>query len=367
MVSLLQSQWGHLFTNTEDALGATTTNGGRTIVYTSQENRQHLLGHLTLLGLKQPVMPWCSDGPAEAELGGTLETTMAHWADACRAQGGTVVLPHLPNPNGEPAALIATGRADAVEMIDASQYKHQEYYRYLNNGYRLPLVGGTDKMSSDVPVGLYRTYAHIRDEEWSYDAWCRAVRAGRTFLSAGPILRFSVEGAEIGDTLELPAGGGTVEIVAEAESILPIHTLEIVQNGVVIARTEESAGTRKLTLRASVKVGANCWFAARCGGPRYYDMLKFLDCWGRGMFAHTSPIYVAVGGAWQMFDPATTQYMLTLIDGSLAYIRNTAAYDAPESVTHHHGESDHTAFLERPFHEAAAALHRRMHALGIPH
>ena len=62
-------------------------------------------------------MPWCTDGPSEAELGGTLETTMAHWADACHAQGGTVIIPHLPNPNGEPAALIATGRADAVEMI----------------------------------------------------------------------------------------------------------------------------------------------------------------------------------------------------------------------------------------------------------
>jgi hypothetical protein len=129
VVNLLQSQWGHLFTNTEDALGATFSNSGKTIVYTTQENRQHLLGHLTLLGLKRPVMPWCSDGPSEAELGGTLETTLSYWADACRAQGGTVVIPHLPNPNGEPAALIATGRADAVEMIDSSAYKHNEYYR----------------------------------------------------------------------------------------------------------------------------------------------------------------------------------------------------------------------------------------------
>ena len=367
VVNLLQSQWGHLFTNAEDALGATTTNGGRTIVYTSQENRQHLLGHLTLLGLKLPVMPWCTDGPSEAELGGALETTMAHWADACHAQGGTVVIPHLPNPNGEPAALIATGRADAVEIIRADSYNHQEYYRYLNNGYRLPLVGGTDKMSSDVPVGLYRTYAAIRDEEWSYEAWCRAVRAGRTFLSAGPMLRLSVEGAQIGDTLTLPSGGGTLEIVAEAESILPIHTLEIVQNGQVVARTEEREATRRLGLRATVKVSGNSWFAARCGGPRYYEMMRFLDCWGRGMFAHTSPIYVAVAGPWQLFDLATTQYMLTLIDGSLAYIRHTAAHDPHDHVTHHHGEGDHMAFLERPFHEAIAALHRRMHALGVPH
>ncbi|MEP7189852.1 MAG: CehA/McbA family metallohydrolase, partial [Roseiflexaceae bacterium] len=263
IVNLLQSQWGHLFTNADDALGATTSNGGRTIVYTSQENRQHLLGHLTLLGLTQPVMPWCTDGPSEAELGGTLETTMAQWADACHAQGGTVILPHLPNPNGEPAALIATGRADAIEMIDggSSAYKHNEYYRYLNCGYRLPLVGGTDKMSSDVPVGLYRTYAHIPDEEFSYAAWSRAVRAGRTFLSAGPMLSFSVGGAQIGDTLTLPTGGGTLEIEALATSIFPIHTLEIVQGGRVIAATEEPLGARRLTLKASVKIESNTWLA----------------------------------------------------------------------------------------------------------
>jgi hypothetical protein len=59
--------------------------------------------------------------------------------------------------------------------------------------------------------------------------------------------------------------------------------------------------------------------------------------------------------------------MLTLIDGGLAHIRHQARYYPPDSVTHHHGEEDHLGYLERPFHEAIAALHQRMHALGIPH
>ena len=77
---------------------------------------------------------------------------MSDWADRCHAQGGTVIIPHLPNPNGEPATLIAMGRADTVEMLRHWMYNHKEYYRYLNWGYKLPLVGGTDKMSNDVPV-----------------------------------------------------------------------------------------------------------------------------------------------------------------------------------------------------------------------
>ena len=48
-------------------------------------------------------------------------------------------------------------------MLRQGEFNHLEYYRYLNCGYRLPLVGGTDKMSNDVPIGLYRTYARVGD------------------------------------------------------------------------------------------------------------------------------------------------------------------------------------------------------------
>ncbi len=91
------------------------------------------------------------------------------------------------------------------------------------------------------------------------------------------------------------------------------------------------------------------------------------DVWGRGIFAHTSPIYVAVGEPWWLFDRSAAEYMLTLIEGGLAHMRSQALSYPPGTITHHHGESDHQAFLERPFHEAADAIHRRMHALGLAH
>ncbi len=368
VVNLLQSQWGHLFTNVEDFIGRpVASDDGRTIVYCSQENRQHILGHLTLWGLKHPVYPMGSGGPGEAELGGNLETTLSRWADACHAQGGTVVIPHLPNPNGEPAALIATGRADAVEMLIQGDYQNLEYYRYLNCGYRLPLVGGTDKMTADVPVGLYRTYAWIPpDEPFDYDAWTRAVRAGRTFLSGGPLIDFTVGGAMIGDTLNLPGDGGTLEVAARADSILPIHSLEIVHNGRVVASTESRAGSRHLHLDAKVKVDRHGWLAARCGGP-VAGFTRHHDGWQRGIFAHTSPVYVAVGGDWWMFDAATAEYMLTLIHGSVQHIRHGSRHHEPRATTHHHHHHDHIEWLEEPFRQAIDAIHRRMHQLGIPH
>ena len=369
VVNLLPSQWGSLFTSTEEFTGRESVSpDGSSIVYVGSENRQHFLGHLILLGLKDVVMPWCSDGPGEAELGGTLEVTMSDWADRCHAQGGTVIIPHLPSPNGEPAALIATGRADAVEMLRHDIYNHLEYYRYLNTGYRLPLVGGTDKMSSDTPVGIYRTYVQIPpDEPFTYETWCRNVAAGRTFHSGGPILKFSVDGHQVGDVVALPGNGGTVEVSAEAESILPIHTLEIVQEGRVVAASNEAAGARKLSLNAKVKVGGHSWLAARCGGPGYAASVPHLDSWGRGIMAHTSPVYIACGGEWWMFNQAGAEYMLTLVDGCISYIRQISRQHRPGEATHHHGEDDHRAYLERPFLEAREAIHRRMHRYGIPH
>src|SRR5438034_4776499 len=214
-----------------------------------------MLGHLTLLGLKQPVMPWCTDGPDEAEMGGTLEVTMSDWADRCHAQGGTVILPHLPNPNGEPAAMIATGRVHGVEFLRhgaeqsgfSGMYNHRKYYRYLNGGYRLPLVGGTDKMSSDVPVGLYRTYVYIPpDQDFTHETWCANLAAGRTFMSGGPLISLSVGGPAHGDTVRLHGKRGSGQVEVWAESIFPIHTLEIVQQGCVVTATEDRTGARRL-------------------------------------------------------------------------------------------------------------------------
>ncbi len=352
VVNLLQAQWGALFTNTEDFSGRpAVVDGGGYVTYVGQENRQHMLGHALLWGLREPVMPWSSDGPDEAELGGALDATLSDWADRTHAQGGTVVVAHFPHPNGEPAVLVATGRADAVEILSQTDDRLLEYYRYLNCGYRLPLVGGTDKMSSAVPVGLYRTYARL-DEEFSYEAWCRAVRSGRTFLSGGPLVTLSVDGCQPGDTVTL-SGPGTVGIHATVRSIFPLRSLEIVRNGEVVARAEADGG-QHAEISEELRIDGNSWIACRAFGTD-----RHLDDWGRRVFAHTSPVYVACGGEWTMTDPEGFRYIRTLIEGAREYVRHTAVRRSDQLTTHHHGEADHRAWLERPFAEALRALDER--------
>ena len=117
---------------------------------------------------------------------------------------------------------------------------------------------------------------------------------------------------------------------------------------------------RRLELKEKIKVDGHSWLAARCSGPNYYDGVPHHDVWSRGIFAHTSPIYVACGGDWQMFDEAATKYMLTLIEGGLTYIGGMAPQHIPGTITHRHGEDDHIAFLRRPFLEAREAVQRRL-------
>ena len=362
VVNLLQAQWGHLFTNTEDFTGRPSiASGGETIVHVGQENRQHVLGHMGLLGLREPVMPWSSDGPGEAEIGGSLETTLSHWADEGHARGALVTLPHFAYPNGEAATLIATDRVDAIEMIWFGSYFHTEYYRYLDAGYRVPLVGGTDKMTSEVPLGIYRTYVRLApDEPFTYDTWTAGVRAGRTYLSAGPILRLEVDGAAIGDTIAMGAGGGTVDVDASAESAAPFESLQLVVGGRVVAEATDPSGARQLSIRERISVPSDSWIALRAGGPGYFDARRTLCSFERGVFAHTSPIYLRSGvDADRTTDDDTLEYLLTRVDAARAYVTSMAPIQRLGGGGHPHGEADHLAHLTRPFDEARARLEAR--------
>jgi hypothetical protein len=362
VVHLLQSQWGSLFTNIEDFLGrAVSSDDGKTVLFTSQENRQHFLGHLSLLGLKQPVMPWCTDGPNEAEMGAGLDATLSDWADRCHAQGGTVVIPHLPKPDGEPATLIATGRADAVESLGVWQelmYLH--YYRYLNAGFRVPLAGGTDKMSNGVPIGLSRTYARLGpDDDFGYDAWCAALRAGRSYMTSGPLLSLSVDGAGIGDTVRLPESGGTVAVEATAVSIFPMFRLELVRCGRVIASADSESGAHELRISENVTIDTPGWICVRVDGGGPEDLVKHRDEWQRAIMAHTSPVYIACGTQEHPADREALEQIRTRIERARGYVEDRAAMSGGADVLHQHG-GDHREYLIRPFDQARAVIEQRL-------
>ena len=234
------------------------------------------------------------------------------------------------------------------------------YYRYLNAGFRLPIAGGTDKMSNDVPIGLARTYVRIdADDGFSFDSWCAALRAGRSYMSSGPLLSLWVDGTGIGDTVRLPERGATVAVHAAATSIFPMFRLELVHSGRVIARSDSPSGAHELTVDEDVKIDRPGWICARVGGGGPEHLTRHRDEWRRAIMAHTSPVYVTCGSEDSLNDPQALEQIKILIDRSHAYVESRASVSSGTDVRHHHG-GNHHEYLIRPFDEARKAVEIRL-------
>ena len=61
-----------------------------------------------------------------------------------------------------------------------------------------------------------------------------------------------------------------------------------------------------------------------------------------------------------MFDERVARYMQTMIEGDLTYVREMSGQHHHTHTTHHHGESDHIAYLERPLLEALRVVEERL-------
>jgi hypothetical protein len=283
-----------------------------------------MLGHIGLLGASQAVLPMASAGSPEARLGDPLDRLIGDWADAVHAQRGLALAVHFPLPYAEVAADIVAGKIDAVEMqaltpnVDGPSIR--EWYRFLNCGFRLPIVGGTDKMSAEVPLGAIRTYARLEDgRELSFETWADAIRAGRTFVSSGPFVELDVDGREPGGVVRFGREGGTVEVRARTSAALPvIGGLELIHDGVIVASTGSSAGTDRLELAERVSITRGGWLAARVTSEHLVQ-----SAFSTAMGAHTSPVYLEVPGR-PAFDAADAAVIGTIIDGARTWVETIA-------------------------------------------
>lgn len=359
VVNLLASQWGEFFSNIGDFDGRTTVGerkegDGEYLVRVGTENRQAVLGHISLLGYEgRMILPVTTGGPDESALGDPVEATMSTWAAQCRAQNGLAILPHFPMPRAEGAAAIVLERIDAVEPFRCphggiSPYSLSDWYRYLNCGYHVAAVGGTDKMSAGTAVGTIRTYTLIKDAPFSYDSWKNAVRRGLTFVSCGPLIDFCVDGREPGARIDLP-GAGTVDIVWQVASVtIPVTEVELVVNGEIREVRAVDTANGSYAGHWALKLDTSGWIALRVRGG-YPGKPKIIA-------AHTSAIMVTVAGK-SCFNAPDAMTILTQIEGATAYVQTI-------------GTKAETAVYEQLIATLTAAhraLHNRLHRLGRYH
>ena len=289
----------------------------RSIIYWNEEFRSTIWGHLTLgnlsqlvepifTGFKDTTNPW--DVPTNADI-----------AERTRAQAGTVSYTHpASNPDspydGAYAAKglpvdAALGRIDTLDVMGFGYVASREvWYRLLNCGFRIPAAAGTDVFLNRItsyPPGWGRCYVKLTNS-LTYAEWMRGQRTGRSFITSGPMVEWSVDGREPGETLRLDAPRN-VRVRARASSQFPMRSVEVIVNGTVIATNTATHSTNELILDQEMKLDRAGWLTVRCTSANMYIPA------GSTLVAHGNPVYIEMPGH-PLDSRADAQYFLAWID-----------------------------------------------------
>jgi hypothetical protein len=312
------------------------------VVVNTQNSHMHL-GTLGLLNCHRIVFPlWCGcPGPSD--------WTLAAWADQCHRKGGLVVLRHFEERfSDEAQADVILGKIDAVEaetgLTEGSADVSLAWHLLLNAGFHVPLAGSGHKRSYRELLGYCRTYVRLPPgESFSYKNWIESIRAGRTFITCGPLLFLNVNGQEPGAVIEVGSPGEKLRVRAEVRNPSPGDRLEIVANGEVVA--SQSTGEATTVSETELTLPEGGWLLARlCDSqPRYTNLGErrghssappsTLAKWlGLGsserpstvpVRACTSPVYVRRVGMPELVDPHAIKVLDQYLDGMLAEVAQT--------------------------------------------
>jgi hypothetical protein len=217
--------------------------------------------------------------------------------DAVRAQGGLTGYAHiawapdwyrkrdrLRYATWDSTLNVIQGRLDFFEIMQFRLLGLDDYYDFLNMGIKLTASAGSD-MPWASSLGESRVYVYT-GRPFSADRWFAAFKQGRTFVTNGPMLALTVNGAGPGEDVRVRPNA-TVRIRARAwapQAIGAPKTLEVLSQGTVI-RTATSAdpAAKELEVDLTLPVAQSRWIAAR------------VTTHNEGL-AHTSPVYVLVDG-----------------------------------------------------------------------
>jgi hypothetical protein len=191
--------------------------------------------------------------------------------------------------NGERglATDVPFGLVEFIEVLQSGRINTDIWYSFLNLGYRISPAGGADYpyIGPTLP-GIERTYAKV-DGPVTPERWLEGFRAGRVFVTNGPLLRFTVNGQESGSELRVPRG--TKLTIAASAALNPdvdaLDRLEVVVLGDV-AGTVEARGRDRVSLQQELVADRSLWVAVRALGRHQEPALNTVG--------HSAPVYVVV-------------------------------------------------------------------------
>lgn len=176
------------------------------------------------------------------------------------------------------------------------------YYRALDCGLRIAPSAGSASGVLPNPVGYNRAYVQL-DGEPSYEKWMEGLRAGRSFVTNGPLLRVKADGELPGHVFSGPQKVA-VELTAELGGRDPVESFEIVRDG----RIERTVPVKDRLGRLEFTTSG--WFLVRCISPNPTTF----------RFASTAPFYVEVGESKRRISRASAKFFVDWIDERISRI-----------------------------------------------
>ncbi|MFC1735178.1 CehA/McbA family metallohydrolase [Candidatus Hydrogenedentota bacterium] len=311
-------------------------------VFYGEEYRNDSYGHLSVLGLRELLSPISSGNGTAGTTGGVDYPCNTTAAKTMKDSGGHVSCSHFEIAPGREYPMLAHyGVVDSIELLCCTDPNKmwnktsklrplpdpatEKYYHLLNCGFKLPVAAGTDKMMASAAAGSNRVYVNL-DGEFTYDTWLKGLTAGRSFVTNGPIIEFSMDGKSVGDVISIkPGEKKTLTITAAAESRYAFDRLELLKDGKVIASDTASDGGLRARINMKVDVSESSWFAARCLGECEPMRSRHFGKPDIPVFAHTSPVYVDVPGKPCVYRKSA-EYNVKYIDAAVEAVTKLQHY-----------------------------------------
>ena len=142
-----------------------------------------------------------------------------------------------------------------------------------------------------VPLGFGRFYVQ-QPHGFTYKDWMRELKAGRCFVTTGPMLMTTVNGHPPGHVFDNAKPDTPYEIAGTVEGRREIDRVEMIVNGQIVQTLKPQsvrtkAGAFSTAIRVTITPAGSCWIATRVFSKHPV---------GRVRFAHSSPVHIEIPG-----------------------------------------------------------------------
>ena len=184
------------------------------------------------------------------------------------------------------------------------------YYHLLNCGVRLPPSAGSASGVLPNPVGYNRAYVQL-DGPLTWENWWEGLRAGRVFVTNGPLLRVRANGEWPGHVFKVAEGETLrVQLDARLDGRDPMSQVEIIKNGRVVRRASVADLQRSGSL-GEITFDESGWFLVRV----------IADVPETFRFASTGPFYVEAGNQPRRVSRKSAQFFADWMHERMANLK----------------------------------------------